>query len=668
MKNLREKVIQLEKVSNEKFSSLLGDTKTYTASVEKMEKIEEMVRNTSYKANDIDLLVESKIKKFEKLEEDIVIINENLTNAKSDLDSMVKKIGVFQKEQDNVKKTQEEIEMVKRSAERCLALNDDLTKNIGMIDRMTKLKTQMEKINRDSSSLQQKHNRFSQKLQEFDTKLTKESNLLDTNTKEVAQLKEDSKQLNMNSKKLNDSFIVLGTEVSNCSEQMDKCKETAKRMEGIIDDETYLNSSINKLKKEVEILNTNISTINGDLMKENNLLNTNSKEVAKLKEDTKQLNVNSKKLNDSFIVLGTEVANCSEQMEKCKETVERMEGIIKDETYLNSSIKMLKKEVETLTTNISSVNGTLSAESKKLYNLKLLMETVQEKHGEIIKMDAKLDETQQSVSHLEEDITKLAEEIGKYQKEFPSISKIPKGVQTLNETINILSKDIEDKWVLVQRTTVAFVITVLSLCGGLLYSRKYKIDDIEKKIRYLTENKDKPSLQYESLSIVEQVKRRKPEELENKFCVISFSQETHNKHRRITRPSVEGRLRIKKMDEADFVVTNDKSVLKIPHCKVILVFVDHNQKDVILETPGEDEEDIKLLTVQACRKMGADVFVIYVGDEGSESLMAGCLYNPQLTTVAEHFELKQLEQRSRVITCREKFTITQREKVAQAIA
>ncbi|CAG2201691.1 DARS2 [Mytilus edulis] len=54
-----------------------------------------------------------------------------------------------------------------------------------------------------------------------------------------------------------------------------------------------------------------------------------------------------------------------------------------------------------------------------------------------------------------------------------------------------------------------------------------------------------------SLSIVEQMKRRQPEELDNKFCVISFSQESHKQHRRITRPSVEGRLRIKKMDEAD---------------------------------------------------------------------------------------------------------------------
>ena len=64
----------------------------------------------------------------------------------------------------------------------------------------------------------------------------------------------------------------------------------------------------------------------------------------------------------------------------------------------------------------------------------------------------------------------------------------------------------------------------------------------------------------------------------------------------------------------------------------------------------------------------ADVFVIYVGDAGSEKLMPGLLYNPQLTTVTEHFELKQLEKRDRVITVNERFTITQREKVAEAIA
>ncbi|CAG2201687.1 unnamed protein product [Mytilus edulis] len=283
-------------------------------------------------------------------------------------------------------------------------------------------------------------------------------------------------------------------------------------------------------------------------------------------------------ITDQDIIIGT----IKEEMNTVKRSFEQC-LTLKDD---------LNGNAERLRNNVSTIDARLSTECMMSANLKVLVETVQQK--EILKIGVKVDKTDQSVGYVIKEVKTHGEEI----------TKIPDRLHMLNKTTEILSTDIEDKWVLVQRTTVALVITVLSICGGLLYSRKHKIDDIEKKIRYLTENKDKPSLQYESLSIVEQIKRRQPEELENKFCVISFSQETHNKHRRITRPSVEGRLRIKKMDEADFVVTNDKSVLKIPHCKVILVFVDHNQKDVILETPGEDEEDIKLLTVQACRKMG----------------------------------------------------------------
>ncbi|XP_071175514.1 myosin heavy chain, clone 203-like [Mytilus edulis] len=614
--------------------------------------IEDRIKYANNEIDDILMSVGSIKMDVKVLGKDLKEMNETLKKKNSDLKIFVEEIETVKSEQENVRTIHGDIEIVRRSTERCLTLKDDINFEA---DRISKMNTQMEKLNEGSSFIQQEHNKFSKTLQELNAKLMNENNLLDTNTKEVTQLKETIEQLNVNSRKLDDSFVVLGTEVAYCSEQMDKCKETAETMKGIIYDETYLNKSINTLKKEVEILNTNITTINGDLIEENNLLNINSMEVAKLKVDTKQLNVNSKKLNDSFAVLGTEVANCSEQMEKCKETVERMEGIIKDETYLNSSIKMLKKEVETLTSNISSVNGTLSAESKKLNNLQLLLETVQEKHGEIIKMDAKLDETQQSVSHLEEDIIKLAEEIGKYQKEFPSISKIP--VQTLNTTKEDVSSD---TWLWIQRTTA--VLGLITFYGVLFYK---KIDVMEKQIKYLTEYKDKLSLKNRSACIVDQIKRKQPKELDNKFCVISFSQETHNKHRKITRHCVEGRRRIKNMDEADFVVTNGKSVLNIPPCKVLLVFVDHNYQDVILENPIEDNEDIKLLTVQACRKIGADVFVIYVGDEGSESL--GCLYNPELTTVGVHFELKQLARRKRVISCYEKFTTTQRKKVAQAI-
>lgn len=63
----------------------------------------------------------------------------------------------------------------------------------------------------------------------------------------------------------------------------------------------------------------------------------------------------------------------------------------------------------------------------------------------------------------------------------------------------------------------------------------------------------------------------------------------------------------------------------------------------------------------------ADVFVVYFGDRDSESLMPGLLYNPQIAAVTEHSELKELEKLDKVITCYNKLTITQREKIAEFI-
>ncbi|CAG2209353.1 unnamed protein product [Mytilus edulis] len=85
----------------------------------------------------------------------------------------------------------------------------------------------------------------------------------------------------------------------------------------------------------------------------------------------------------------------------------------------------IKKELEILDTNISTVNGDLSTEKNKLDNFNLLLKTVQEKQGEIKTMDAKLDEAQQSVSHLEEDLIKHDKEIKKYQKNFLPSQKYP---------------------------------------------------------------------------------------------------------------------------------------------------------------------------------------------------------------------------------------------------
>lgn len=244
---LIEKINQLENLSNENCSSLFGGTLTYSESLKTMANIENRIRNAT---NEIDDIVKSigPIKNDVKvLDKNLTTMNVSLKKEKSDLNILVEKIETVKSEQENVMAFQGVVEIVRRSAENCQSLKDDISFKADTL--ITKMNTQMKNLNEGSSFIQQEHNKFSQKLQEFNTKLLDEKNLLVTNTKEVTQLKVIIMQLNVNFRKLNDSLVVLGTVDANCSEQMDKCKETAKRMK-IIDDETYLNSSINTLKKE----------------------------------------------------------------------------------------------------------------------------------------------------------------------------------------------------------------------------------------------------------------------------------------------------------------------------------------------------------------------------------------------------------------------------------
>lgn len=63
----------------------------------------------------------------------------------------------------------------------------------------------------------------------------------------------------------------------------------------------------------------------------------------------------------------------------------------------------------------------------------------------------------------------------------------------------------------------------------------------------------------------------------------------------------------------------------------------------------------------------ADVFVIYIGDQGSGTLMPRLLYSPQIAAVTEHFLLKEMEKDDRVMTCFRELTVDQREKISEQI-
>ncbi|CAC5421771.1 unnamed protein product [Mytilus coruscus] len=137
---------------------------------------------------------------------------------------------------------------------------------------------------------------------------------------------------------------------------------------------------------------------------------------------------------------------------------------------------------------------------------------------------------------------------------------------------------------------------------------------------------------------------------------VAFNEETQDLHHRI----ITSAFQQEEIEIKPFLLEKaDRDVLKIPTCQFIFVFVDFNETNVILENPV----DKRLVTVQACMKMGADVFVIYTRDRDSNDLEDGKLYNKNLSSFTGHPLLKDLTAKSRGLSVNDTFTPYQKSHV-----
>ncbi|KAL5019726.1 hypothetical protein ScPMuIL_002618 [Solemya velum] len=159
-----------------------------------------------------------------------------------------------------------------------------------------------------------------------------------------------------------------------------------------------------------------------------------------------------------------------------------------------------------------------------------------------------------------------------------------------------------------------------------------------------------------SSDILDKVKPRPPE---NAVCIVSFHRETRTTHNSLTNAVMESDMRLKGTERKQFGVTRHTDIPDIPAARLYLVFVDFNERHIILEDPSKGLGDLKLTTVRAARKMGGDVVVIYVRDGGSRELEDGQLYNSELTSIRSHRELSLLNSRQRVFSIYDCFSVYQ---------
>ncbi|XP_046546725.1 uncharacterized protein LOC124256810 isoform X2 [Haliotis rubra] len=158
-----------------------------------------------------------------------------------------------------------------------------------------------------------------------------------------------------------------------------------------------------------------------------------------------------------------------------------------------------------------------------------------------------------------------------------------------------------------------------------------------------------------------------PRHLENRVCVVSFHSDTINQHHTQVDAVLSQNDATRHITVTKHCVKGHELILRLPPCKVYFLFVDFNERHVILEDPTKGLGDLRLTTVQAIRKMGGDVVVIYSRDGGSRSLPPGTLYNSNLTSIRNHPELRRLDNDQRMLSVFEKFNQSQIDRIVKIV-
>ncbi|XP_041373009.1 uncharacterized protein LOC121386242 [Gigantopelta aegis] len=122
-----------------------------------------------------------------------------------------------------------------------------------------------------------------------------------------------------------------------------------------------------------------------------------------------------------------------------------------------------------------------------------------------------------------------------------------------------------------------------------------------------------------------------------------------------------------RVEVTGFTVHRHEDLSSIPHAKVYMMFVDFNERNVILEDPRKGLGDLRLLTVRTLWDLRGDVILVYAGDVGSKGLEGNDLYNYGLTSINNHTELSKLKNQQRMLSVHKTFSPYQRNHIKDIV-
>lgn len=150
---------------------------------------------------------------------------------------------------------------------------------------------------------------------------------------------------------------------------------------------------------------------------------------------------------------------------------------------------------------------------------------------------------------------------------------------------------------------------------------------------------------------------------EKGISLISFSSLTQNFHKEIFKQV----LVPESLPVHTYVVGTLSDLFNIKPYQVTVIFVDSNDRNIILENPETDIGDIRRKTTKCLTKINCDVFIIYCKDRGSQTLPPNQLYNTRLHSIDQHATLVKLKKKNRVFSVYECLHLQQVELLGDCV-
>ncbi|XP_078324583.1 uncharacterized protein LOC111127493 [Crassostrea virginica] len=194
--------------------------------------------------------------------------------------------------------------------------------------------------------------------------------------------------------------------------------------------------------------------------------------------------------------------------------------------------------------------------------------------------------------------------------------------------------------------TAIFITVILILFSN--YVPRFKIANLTSIFRYIRR----------SIPTLERTKPSK-HKLENSICVVGFDEgESQRKHVEMAKDLVgsSSRLQMKSV-----VVSSLESLCNIPPSKIFLMFVDYNERNIIIEDDSI-KDGIRRQTLDMLQEKGAEVIVVYCWELSSARLEEGHLFAPKLASIGQSPRLRQLRDNNAIYSIYK--TFNQHQKAA----